>query len=322
MLPAPPPVKGNQHDLAVRHAVDLPASEIFVAAPGGHEVLTKTHQGTSGQVDIAAALDYPVIGDPQARVLIPRDGDCREEMLPVGHVESRVPHWPRLPEPPANRTELRFTSASGGEETRLLQGTDLNQRFGQCRDARTAGPVIQSAQPAAGASARGSRGRSNPSTAPGADRIVTLLATAKEVMVPPKKRRSPQEKKSLAYSRDRRNCYGENDKSSRKNVPRKKRRRHRAARRRQLLASALCPVDEETVALAGERVVTPALVKDFWARKFADQQLGLHVARALKRRADQDISAAQTEQARIARVLRSTTIDLATSNPMSGPDDI
>jgi hypothetical protein len=32
-------------------------------------------------------------------------------------------------------------------------------------------------------------------------------------------RRSPQEKKALSYAKDRRNDYGENDKSSRKNIP-------------------------------------------------------------------------------------------------------
>jgi hypothetical protein len=151
-----------------------------------------------------------------------------------------------------------------------------------------------------------------------------LLTAAKEVMVPQKKRRSPQEKKSLSYSRDRRNSYGENDKSSRKNIARKKRRRHRAARRRQhqLLVSALGPADEDTQALAGERVMAPALGKSSWARKYPDEQLGLHVARKLKRRAGKDICAAQTEQARIAKVLRNTTIDLDTSYTISGPDDI
>jgi hypothetical protein len=142
--------------------------------------------------------------------------------------------------------------------------------------------------------------------------------------VPAKKRRSPQEKKSLSYSRDRRNCYGENDKSSRKNIARKKRRGSRAARRRetQLLASGLGRVDENTQALAGEHAMTPALGKNSCGRKWPDRQLGLHVARALKRRADRDVSAAPTEQARIAKVLRNTRIDLATSNPISGPDDI
>jgi hypothetical protein len=153
--------------------------------------------------------------------------------------------------------------------------------------------------------------------------MVTLPATAKEVMVPPKKRRSPQEKKSLSYSRDRRST-GEYNKSDRKNIPRKKRRRNRAARRRQhqLLASGLGPVDEETQALAGERVMTPALGKDFWSRKWPDEQLGLHVAQRLKRRADHDVCAAETERARITKVLRNTTIHPATSNPISGPDDI
>jgi hypothetical protein len=35
-------------------------------------------------------------------------------------------------------------------------------------------------------------------------------------------KKTPQEKKQLSYDRDRRNVYGENDKSSRKNIPRRK----------------------------------------------------------------------------------------------------
>lgn len=38
----------------------------------------------------------------------------------------------------------------------------------------------------------------------------------------PTKARSPQDKKRLSYERDRRNTYGENSKSSRKNIPRSK----------------------------------------------------------------------------------------------------
>ncbi len=34
--------------------------------------------------------------------------------------------------------------------------------------------------------------------------------------------KNPQEKKRLSYEKDRRNCYGENDKSSRKNIRRNK----------------------------------------------------------------------------------------------------
>jgi hypothetical protein len=43
-------------------------------------------------------------------------------------------------------------------------------------------------------------------------------------------RRSPQEKKQLSYERDRRNVYGENDKSSRKAIPFRKRAVNKANR--------------------------------------------------------------------------------------------
>jgi hypothetical protein len=129
--------------------------------------------------------------------------------------------------------------------------------------------------------------------------------------VPAKKRRSPQEKKHLSYTRDRRNRYGENDKSSRQSIARRKRLRHRASRHheRQLLAAALGPVGEDTAALVQERVTRPRHGErgDRW-RKVPDQQLGLHVAATLKRRADTGMSAAETEQARIAKVLRNTDI--------------
>jgi len=38
------------------------------------------------------------------------------------------------------------------------------------------------------------------------------------------RRKTPQEKKQLSYDRDRRSIYGENDKSSRKNIPLSKQR--------------------------------------------------------------------------------------------------
>ncbi|MFD9407178.1 hypothetical protein ACFWBN_09205 [Streptomyces sp. NPDC059989] len=37
------------------------------------------------------------------------------------------------------------------------------------------------------------------------------------------RQRSPQEKKRLSYLKDRRNVYGENQKSSRRNIPRSRR---------------------------------------------------------------------------------------------------
>jgi hypothetical protein len=43
--------------------------------------------------------------------------------------------------------------------------------------------------------------------------------------------KNPKEKKLLSLARDRRNRYGENSKSSRKNIPRAKQRRHMDERR-------------------------------------------------------------------------------------------
>ncbi len=53
-------------------------------------------------------------------------------------------------------------------------------------------------------------------------------------------RRRPQEKKTLSYAKDRRNDYGENDRSSRKSIRRNKRVPNRADRHRehQVLAIA------------------------------------------------------------------------------------
>ncbi|MCA2227046.1 hypothetical protein [Nonomuraea aurantiaca] len=71
------------------------------------------------------------------------------------------------------------------------------------------------------------------------------------------KRRSPQEKKQLSYAKDRRNDYGANDKSSRKNIPLRKRAPHRANRRRthQTLEAAAGAVDELAEEAAEERLL-------------------------------------------------------------------
>lgn len=74
-----------------------------------------------------------------------------------------------------------------------------------------------------------------------------------------KKRRSPQEKKRLSYSKDRRNTYGWNDKTSHKNIARNKRNRHRSERHReqQQRSAALGPADEvlEPVSMSASRVL-------------------------------------------------------------------
>ncbi|MHC2522796.1 hypothetical protein [Bradyrhizobium diazoefficiens] len=52
--------------------------------------------------------------------------------------------------------------------------------------------------------------------------------------------KTPREKKQLSYANDRRNTYGENQKSSRKNIPRSKQLSHQDERRavRQTLIAA------------------------------------------------------------------------------------
>lgn len=123
------------------------------------------------------------------------------------------------------------------------------------------------------------------------------------------KRKSPQEKKRLSYSKDRRNWYGENDKSSRKNIARNKRNRQRSERHgaQQQLSAAVGPVDESVEMALDERLAR-ARRGNRW-RKSPDAQLGLYVADRLARRADKGISAPQTEQARIDKVRRSTEVD-------------
>jgi hypothetical protein len=124
-----------------------------------------------------------------------------------------------------------------------------------------------------------------------------------------KKRLSPQEKKLLSYSKDRRNFYGENDKSSRKNIARNKRNRHRSERQRgqQQLSGALGMVDEGVETDLDDRL-TRTRRGSRW-RKSPDEQLGLYVASRLKRRMDKGVSAAHTEQARIEKVRRNTRVD-------------
>jgi hypothetical protein len=61
---------------------------------------------------------------------------------------------------------------------------------------------------------------------------------------------SPPEKKKLSYRHDRRNVYGENDKSSRKNIARGKQRGHQDERRsvRQALSTALVAAIDDDLA--------------------------------------------------------------------------
>lgn len=80
---------------------------------------------------------------------------------------------------------------------------------------------------------------------------------------PPKRKRlTPHQKKALSYARDCRNDFGQNDKASRKAIPRNKATEHRAARR---VAKARLRHDPENA---------PLRVKRGWWRKFPDLPLG------------------------------------------------
>jgi hypothetical protein len=88
-----------------------------------------------------------------------------------------------------------------------------------------------------------------------------------------KKRRTPQEKKQLSYARDGRNAHGENDKASRKAIPRRKSLRARATRR---LAKQQLPKNVADVPLEQtediDRVIAAAKHKHDW-RKESDISL-------------------------------------------------
>ena len=120
-------------------------------------------------------------------------------------------------------------------------------------------------------------------------------------------RRSPQEKKALSYAKDRRNDYGENDKSSRKNIRRNKRVPNRADRHRerQVLATAAGPVAFEAAEEAEARL---AAKKSMWLtkrwRKWRDAPLADTVIYKLRRRARLGMDDPADIDARIERVRR------------------
>lgn len=98
-------------------------------------------------------------------------------------------------------------------------------------------------------------------------------------------RRSPQEKKALSYARDRRNCYGENDKSSRKGIPLRKRRRNRVERRREVvLVGAVGRVDLAVAEQCEVELLSEGRPSRW--RKWPDLPLGEVVEFKLRRRAD------------------------------------
>ena len=89
----------------------------------------------------------------------------------------------------------------------------------------------------------------------------------------PRQPRSPPEKKRLSLKKDRRNSYGENDKSSRKNIPRSKALSHRKVRGKAAsLEHDWERIDEATAESRELTLVTPRLRKGRF-RKSPDMPL-------------------------------------------------
>ncbi|GAB4587200.1 hypothetical protein [Nocardia sp. IFM 10818] len=123
-------------------------------------------------------------------------------------------------------------------------------------------------------------------------------------------RRSPQEKKALSYTKDRRNDYGENDKSSRKNIRRNKRIPNRADRHREhrVLSKATGSLSTE----AGEQAATDLQAKkSMWQtkrwRKWRDTPLSDMVIHKLERRSERNMADPEKAARRIERIRRRIT---------------
>lgn len=121
-------------------------------------------------------------------------------------------------------------------------------------------------------------------------------------------RRSPQEKKALSYAKDRRNTYGENDKSSRKNIRRNKRIPNRADRHRERQVLATATGSEVSIDAADKAESRLLAKKSMWMtkrwRKWRDTPLAESVARKLRRRAEAGMEGQAAVKARIERIRR------------------
>lgn len=95
-------------------------------------------------------------------------------------------------------------------------------------------------------------------------------------------RKTPQEKKALSYAKDRRNDYGENDKSSRKNIPLRKAKQNRVFRKNvnQILHEAKEISGSENLEILENKVLS--VRKGNW-KKSPDTALGEFLERKLER---------------------------------------
>lgn len=117
-------------------------------------------------------------------------------------------------------------------------------------------------------------------------------------------RLSPAEKKALSYAKDRRNCYGEHDKGSRKSIRRKKRMPNRTDRRRgrQTLSGASGPWAEQVAEATEERLLARRPARVSAPRKHPDQPLGEYLEGRLRRRAVLGINDQATTNAAIEKI--------------------
>jgi hypothetical protein len=135
--------------------------------------------------------------------------------------------------------------------------------------------------------------------------IRTILGTGGHAKERNVVRRSPQEKKALSYSRDRRNDYGENDKSSRRNIRRGKQLGHRSNRHHEhrILRQASGGIPDAELAGCAETTLLgrrPSIL----FRKFSDAPLGAVVIGTLRRRAERGFADHDRVEMLIERIRR------------------
>jgi hypothetical protein len=99
-----------------------------------------------------------------------------------------------------------------------------------------------------------------------------------------KRVRSPQEKKAVSYERDRRNGYGENDKASRKAIPKRKALESRKDRHRVAQDLTVLPRLSEDAAAVVESSARHDVHRVGGWRKGADISLADHLSKRLHRR--------------------------------------
>jgi hypothetical protein len=117
-----------------------------------------------------------------------------------------------------------------------------------------------------------------------------------------RKSKTPQQKKAESYAHDRCNCYGENKKSSRKNIRRNKRSTKRVNRRRSSQAIFLIRDADPTFAESIERRIAGTPPKRW--RKCRDMWLDIYIAYRLVRRVELGIDSEASAAKKIARISR------------------